>query len=739
MIETINIKGVASYDETGVEITDLNKVNFIYGANGSGKTTISNYLYTPSERKFLTCDHKWINSSELKILVYNKQFREDNFGDGKINGVFTLGKATKEEKELIDRKIEELKELKKEYIKRKETLDKKDKEREDKEEDFKELVWKSIYKKNERNFKEAFVGSLNKEKFKQKLLLELSSNNSDLLTFDELISTSKTIFGKQPILQDKIITIDFKRLVEIENSSIWNKKIIGRSDVDIARLIDRLNINDWVNQGKFIAKETEGVCPFCQQKTITPDFLEQLELYFDGEFKQNIERIKLLREDYLSEAKDIVNVLIEIESHQKNNRDSKLNIELFSAKLKTLISIFSENKELLHNKIKEPSRSIELKSVKIHLESICELISDANKMITKHNNLVYNYTTARETLIGNIWRFVLDENESVISPKVKEIEVLNKAISGINKGYRNGLQKWRELNAEIKELTKNVTSIQPSVDSINATLKFYGFNNFEIVPASEEENAYQIKRENGELATRTLSEGEVTFITFLYFLQLVKGATDKENISEDRVVVIDDPISSLDSNVLYVVSSLTKELIKKIKKDEGSVKQLILLTHNVFFHKEVSFLDGRKNNEEKKANFWILRKREKTTSIQSFEHDNPIHTSYELLWREIRNNDSIISIQNNMRRIIEHYFKVLGKYGDDKLINKFEVAEEREICRALLTWINDGSHSINDPLFVEYQDTTVDKYCKVFREIFVKTNQEAHYDMMMGVTEKQLN
>ena len=45
MITSLNIKNVTTCDpENGVQINDLKKVNFIYGANGSGKTTISNFF-----------------------------------------------------------------------------------------------------------------------------------------------------------------------------------------------------------------------------------------------------------------------------------------------------------------------------------------------------------------------------------------------------------------------------------------------------------------------------------------------------------------------------------------------------------------------------------------------------------------------------------------------------------------------------------------------------------------------
>ena len=84
-----------------------------------------------------------------------------------------------------------------------------------------------------------------------------------------------------------------------------------------------------------------------------------------------------------------------------------------------------------------------------------------------------------------------------------------------------------------------------------------------------------------------------------------------------------------------------------------------------------------------------------------------------------------------MRRIIENYFKILGKYGDDNLINKFNNPQEKEICRSLISWINDGSHSIPDDLFIEQQDNIIDKYFDVFKRIFKEMGQIEHYNMMM--------
>ena len=277
-----------------------------------------------------------------------------------------------------------------------------------------------------------------------------------------------------------------------------------------------------------------------------------------------------------------------------------------------------------------------------------------------------------------------------------------------------------------------MTSVQPAVDEINRILKLYGFTNFSIVPTND--NCYQIERENGEVAQHTLSEGEITFITFLYYMQLVHGGTSAENANENKVLVIDDPISSLDGTVLFVVSSLIKEEIKLLKNGSSNVKQIILLTHNIYFHKEVSFVDG-KSKDNNDTWFWIIRKNGDVSSIQCCEKRNPIRGSYELLWDELKCSDRLsnITIQNTMRRIYETYFRILGKYDDDDVLDKIENPNDREICRSLLCWINDGSHCVPDDLHIGYQEDNREKYLQVFKMIFDKMGHIEHYNMMMGI------
>ena len=88
MLESITIKGVATYDATGIQIDNLRKINFIYGTNGCGKTTLSKLIYNPTDMAFSDCDLAWKGNLPVNVLVYNKDFRERNF-DTALKPLFT--------------------------------------------------------------------------------------------------------------------------------------------------------------------------------------------------------------------------------------------------------------------------------------------------------------------------------------------------------------------------------------------------------------------------------------------------------------------------------------------------------------------------------------------------------------------------------------------------------------------------------------------------------------------------
>lgn len=727
MINKISVKNVAAYDDNGITIDNLEKINYIYGANGCGKTTISNLLSNPYDEKFKDCSIEWCNNITKKVLVYNKTFRDNNFNESDIAGIFTLGQATHDEMVELQNKKEELKNYETSIVSFKNSLVNCKKKMSDEESDFKEIAWKDIYKKNELKFKMAFQGFLRKESFSSKIK-SIELHKEDNINRDDIEKKAVELLDSVPEKKDFLNIISYDSIKEVENFSIWNECIIGKQDVPIAKLINKLQNSDWVNQGrKYIYPG--GKCPFCQKNTIDDDFIQQIGDFFNEEFEKNIEKLKKEKNKYLL----LKNELLENSNIIINNLNDK-NKLVVQKLLGNILNCFRDNEEKINAKIEEPSKKIHLDSIGNYIGKINEVINEENKKIDTHNKMVDNYQNEKEKLIDNIWKLLAKENNELINKHKEKISKLNNGIQALTQKVTDAEIKKQQIEMEIKESSKLITSVQPAVDEINRLLHSYGFNNFSIECSREKENHYQIQRPDGSLVKSTLSEGEVTFITFLYFLQLVKGSQNNEEVAMDRIIIIDDPISSLDSNVLFIVSSLLKDVIYAVLNGSSNIKQVIVLTHNVYFHKEISFM-GNGKNSNKNVHYWILRKKNEVTNLQYYGINNPISSSYELLWKELKdeNNNSVITIQNVMRRIIENYFKILGKYKDDELIEKFPNYESKQICRSLLSWINDGSHCMPDDLYVETLDDSIERYKEVFKKIFEYTGQIEHYNMMMGL------
>ncbi|GAA7326159.1 hypothetical protein BD0111_09390 [Helicobacter pylori] len=445
--------------------------------------------------------------------------------------------------------------------------------------------------------------------------------------------------------------------------------------------------------------------------------------------------------DYKSRTAGALERLDKIIKTEQNNLQTKLDTENLKRIIETLKSKFNGNQQKMHDKSKEMSRSFELDSTKNEIDAIKDLIAKANEQIANYNEMIKDIEKQKKICKEQTWKFLVNEFKSDIQEYDKKRCGLEKGISNLNEEIRENQEKIKKLENEIRELEKTMVSIRPIVNEINTLLERYGFTNFGLA-CTEDEKSYRIQREDGQLVGETLSEGEVTFITFLYYYHLTKGSLKESDISKNKVLVIDDPISSLDSNILFIVSVLVKELMKETMKEtmkeKTSIKQIIILTHNTYFYKNITYDLKRYQG---KYSFWIINKDNNISKIKSYK-ENPIKNSYELLWQEVKqakeNNASWVSLQNVMRRIIEYYFRILGGFEHNHNLSEcFENIEEKQVCNSFISWFNDGSHGISDDLFVQSQDISIETYLKVFEKIFEITGHEAHYKMMMRMN--QLN
>lgn len=743
MIKSILMKNYATYSEEGVKIDNCNKINIFYGPNGSGKSTIGNYLSNKDCDLYDSCNIEWENVGDenAEIFVYNKKFKTEHF-DEDIAGIFTIGKENIEDIRIIEKLKDDRIKISEKYNKELKHLENTTTELNEIQRVFSDVLWKNVYKKNSEDFKELFGGLRgSKDKLKEEIIskykkIEESSESRENLLKRKNIIFKENISKCQSIIlpEDKLITT----IKEIEIDNIWKRVIVGNEDLPIAKLIKELDNSDWINQGRKYIKDN-NICPFCQQESLLPDVKRQIEEFFDGEYSRNIEYIIEKTNDYKEALETLINSFENIKKQLMMYSVCEIDKELFSTRIEALRLKCNNNIDKMEKKQREAHTVFAIEESSSILQEIMELLNNANKRIIEYNNIVDNIKEEQEKIKDEIWDYLLTDQSALIKKYLTDIVNIEKRKNNLERKTNEYKEQIKKIDNDLMNKTKSLNSVQPTIDEINNILKNFGFTNFKIAQSPDKDNYYQIQREDGSLASSTLSEGEETFITFLYFMQLLKGSLNEEDIPSRKIVVLDDPVSSLDSSIMYVANSMIQDLIKEIKDNSSEIEQLFIFTHNIYFHKEVSFI-GKTRNPLNYVHYWVMSKDDNITYIRSFERENPIKSSYELLWNELKDttNMSSITIQNIMRRILENYFGILGRKIDGTIRDTFTSDEDKIIFDSFIKWINDGSHSVMDDMYI-VNDELVPKYMQVFKTIFEKMGHIAHYNMMMKIESGNTN
>lgn len=728
MISKITIGKIATYKDD-VEVNPA-KINFIFGANGTGKSTLSRVLKRIGENNFASCNIEWENNNEEEILVYNKEFIEENFlRDERIKGIFTLGeKAVKVRKEIDNN--QKLLEDKNEKLERYEkSIDEINTKLQQLEAQVIEECWEK-QKEVRDSFPLALQGYRNsKLKFfyKVKEVYDcLASDTFSQAKFNEIEKLYQLSFSDDLEKDEVYKTNAWLGIDEGKIITLLKERIIGKNDSSIGQLIDFLNNSDWVKHGIQYMEHSDGKCPFCQQPLHT-DVKSEIEEYFDQEYNNKYEKLIKYKGVY-AELK------LNIENHYKQiinsiySYISEDKIKDFKEKYLELIKIISENLNKIENKCNNLSMQYTVESIENYIVNFNETISTLNEEVKNHNSIVDDKAKSQNLCKKQLWEYITENLKDMLDTYTKKTSDNNKALKSIREKRAAIKSEIIELKKEISDKQKDLTSIHPVAENINNVLNKFGFTGFRISIDNEKKGAYKIVRPTGEDASKSLSEGEHNFISFLYYYYLCLGSQNEEYPQRKRVLVIDDPVSSMDSNVLFIVSTLVRDLIRKCKEEGKKTEQIIILTHNVYFYKEITYL-GRGSDSNYK--YFILRKCSETTSIEEYS-SNPINTAYEALWKELENKDehSTVIIMNVMRRILEYYFTVIGGIQYEKCIDEME-GTDKYICKSLISFINEGSHAIFEDILYQSDEQNIDNYKRVFKEIFNILGHSAHYDMMM--------
>lgn len=743
MIKRIVLSGYPCFSEEAV-LSDLTPVNYVFGPNGSGKTTISQSLATLDQDD----SHIAWTDEPQTVKVYNRSYVRKAFtnADGEERGVFLLGEDSRETFERI-KELEEHQDKTKKRIKdRQKLVSEAESSLVGKSEELAATVWdrRSVIPEVIRRKMTGLNGGKTQ-------CLELTLEKARAYpergddSFEGLIPKAEVAFSTATSETDLVPQAPVAPWDEAALQLALMSPIVGSSDVALSEMIERLDISDWVQQGAEHLHRQESnpvLCPFCQQ--IAPERLaDQLASIFDDTYRAKREAIEAFQHSIRGAAEIIaaykeqyLEVLKEFVDHTEVDRA----FAAIEVGLKG--SITSIERKLL-----KPSDIVDTVALAGSYATLKAAVDRANQSIEDANAIVRDRKGQRPAILEAAWQeFVRGHLDDLVNGYFKDAELTRKKVAGLRSGIATQEKFLRECEAELRRLRAQTTSSEATIQTINDMLELSQFHSFKLEKAQRAKDGYRIIRDDGKPANvDTLSEGERTFITFLYFYHSLSEVR-QDGESENVCAVIDDPISSLDGDIMFVVSALTRDLIRSVRKaGHPRISQVVLLTHNTRFYSEVSY--EHKGEESPVVKFYRIRKfSPEPNEIYDCGQRNPIRSAYQELWDEVatartRPSSPMPWLPNVLRRILESYFSTLGGQSNLYEIGRDLVATEKALHDALIAWSHSGSHTIVDAEVYAQPSSQNDRWIDAFERIFRRTSGGAHlghYEMMMGEAQKYI-
>lgn len=721
MITKINLNKVASYKSQTALETDK-KVNLIYGLNGTGKSTLSDYLHQRANEKFKSCSVEGLDENH-EILVYNQTFIQEIFFEAEsLKGIFTLSKENKEAETKIANAQKEIAKLESEKTTKNRELEAEKSTINQKQESAKNAVWKikTDYSGGDRVLEfclEKLMGS--KDSLYNHIVSLIKPTAKPIKSIDDLKSDLQSISGDNAQKYSTLSQITFVTQ-NIETETLFSKQIVGNENSTVSQLIKELCNSDWVKEGlSYLPKEQtqeNSTCPFCQEKTISSDLIESIKNYFDASYEADINSLKSFLDKYSLEIQNIPNKTV-FEANPKFEMYKKD----FEIKYSAFIKVVEDNKKLIEDKIKTASVSLTLKSSTKALEDVNEVIQKINRLVVEHNKNIDQKDTVKNTIKKTFWEIMRWDYDQTISSINTDKSVSKNRIDTLEAAIKDNSIKITDQNAIISIQQKQTVNIEEAITNINSGLIDLGIADFEIKKHSD--NFYKIVRgENQERVFRSLSEGEKMIISFLYFIELCRGKKEATETGKKKVVVIDDPISSLSHIYVFNVGRLIHSEFLRSDKYE----QVFLLTHSLYFFYEMT--DTNKERRKEQQKLFRLRKNRTGSEILEMSYEE-IQNDYHAYWFIVKDDKQPAAlIANCMRNIIEYFFNFVEKRDLNNVFQKQEMQDNR--FQAFNRYINRESHSLGQNIF-DIKEFNYQDFKDAFAELFKITGYEDHYKKMV--------
>lgn len=719
MINEIHMEGVASYKGSAFLYTDR-KINLIYGLNGTGKSTFSDFLYDPADLKFRKC--KKVPEKTDSIFVYNQKFIQNNFFvTDNLKGIFSLSKENKTAEEKISNAEAVIIELNKTLQFRQSSKQGVSQNFSTQKQTATDEVWKikTTYTGGDRVLEYCLEGLKGqKEKLFEHLLSIDNPENQPEKTISKLKEEVEALTDDDVDVQPELPLLEFSAH-DVESDSIHNKAIVGNDDSEIAALLESLGNSDWVKQGlEYLpdhVDEQGRPCPFCQENTITQELDKSIRGYFDETYQSGIADLESVKKRYIA-ARDRLGSLTTYTDHPFTS-ERKLAI---TQRYQACIKLLEGNLRAIEKKLKSPRSIHKLGDSVEAFAFFNEEVVAINGTIQAFNEKLTNRDSILESLKSEFWQHMRWQYDQTISRYNGDLEGTNAQLSAFEKEVKLIYKDIASQRAAIAEAQKETINTEEAVNAINSGLLDLGIDDFKI--AKHSETHYRVVR-SGESddAFHTLSEGEKMMISFLYYCELCKGKESAEDTSDKRIAVIDDPISSLSHIFIFNVG----QLIKSVFFRSDRISQVFVLTHSLYFFYELT--DPKHDRRKENQKLFRMSKSASGSDIQEMKYEE-IQNDYQAYWSVINDKDQPPAlIANCMRNIVEYFFNFVRKKD---LNNVFLMQELQDMkYQAFCRYVNRESHSLGQNI-LDMKEFDYEVFKDGLRQVFEVTGYKEHFEEM---------
>lgn len=753
-IRTITNTGILGNVSPASPDCDFGRYNLFYGFNGCGKTTLSRIFsslangevvhHLPDEGTFkielqdgmFISKNKNLAALKGQIAVFNTDYINENFRweDGSVEAVFYLGKD----------QVEASEELQSEKLKRNvlsKDMDKASKSKLDSKDRLAE-------------FKTETARFIDKKILERKYTSKNLTRDYENYQFaevhvldDDSLNRVESILGEinPPDKIEKLhLLVKFRDFIERARGCLQ-----ATSGTELLKdLSFHKSMVSWVKAGReYHEKNSLDDCLLCGNR-IPEGRLNLLDQAIDDKFDKIAEQAKQLK----NECNDIIK---RINIALSDNRMTKIST-IDSAGLKKSETSYSEilhealsavktYEELIEKKLETPNVSVSLpnsfdtKDAEQVERKWVLAVSEMNRWIDEHNKGCDDFKQKKQEAENKLIQHHLAASNSKYLRLKDEFELAQKTECET----RNSVVANDE---RIATLTNKIQNQGIAAEVISSLIRDYLLHDDVKLDVNNEGGGFRLRR-SGKVIEGTLSEGEKTAIALCYFLASLE-ADGKE--SKDWIVVVDDPISSLDSRALNYAFNLLKSRL-------GSAKQLVILTHNINFMNECKKWLRRKPKKQFKLLYFDLKKVDGRRQgqivplpslLSKFDSEYHFLFSKVLRFAETKGyleSEDHLLMPNAIRKVAEVFltFKFSNVCGLSKKFDRLaekctELGIDAAMINAVERLVQVESHGDNLDDILSYSSMTIEETlaaARVMLEIMKKFDPD-HYESVKSLCGK---